>query len=158
MKLIPLTQGYFAIVDDADYEWLSQFKWRIQKKPNNRYYARTSIKIGNKYKTVGMHRLIMNSPQGMDVDHINRNGLDNRRANLRVCTRSQNIQNTSTCKNSSSQYKGVSWSKDRKLWCAAICFNSKRINLGRFRSESDAIQAYDQKAKELFGEFANTNF
>jgi hypothetical protein len=156
MKQIPLTQGKFALVDDADLEWLSQYKWRIHKKPGGRFYARTSIKINGVWKTVGMHQLIMGLPE-QEVDHRNRNGLDNQRCNLRECSRSHNQQNTIRPGGTSS-FKGVSWQSSRRKWLAAICVNQKRINLGRYINEIDAAKAYDEAAKLHFGENALTNF
>lgn len=157
MKKIPLTQGKFAIVDDADFEWLSQYKWRIQNKRNGNYYARCSMKLSGKWVTQTMHRLIMNAEKGKDVDHINHNGLDNRRQNLRICTRKQNLQNIRK-RSKTSKFKGVSWSQSRHRWCASICVNQKRINLGRYKTEDEAAMAYDKAAKMYFGEFANLNF
>ena len=104
-----------------------------------------------------MHRVIMDAPKGMHVDHINGNGLDNRRENLRLCTNSQNHMNRKTHRDSSSKYKGVSWNKRNSKWQAYIGSGIKRKNLGYFASESDAAKAYDIKAKECFGEFARLN-
>jgi hypothetical protein len=100
-----------------------------------------------------MHRLIMNAPIGYDVDHINHNGLDNRRCNLRVCTRTQNQANSKPRKKSS-KYKGVSWSNSENKWRAFIRINGKGKTIGRFDSELDAAEAYNNEAKKCFGEFA----
>ena len=115
-------------------------------------------------KCIGIHRTIMermlgrNLVDGELVDHINGNGLDNRRANLRVCTHQQNIFNQQKRKDKcSSKYKGVCWSKRNKSWLAQIRFNYKLIYLGYYKNEDDAGLAYNEKAKELFGEFARLN-
>ncbi len=159
MKLIPLTQGKYAIVDDSDYEWLSHWKWHTFKGHKTHYAVRqTGLRP---QKSILMHRLISNPPNGLEPDHINHNGLDNRRANLRLCTRTQNLQNARARQGGTSRYKGVSWDKWGKLkkqWRADIQINKKRIHLGYFENEIEAAQKYDQKAKELFGEFAYTNF
>ena len=105
-----------------------------------------------------MHRLIINVPQEMQTDHINRNGLDNRRENLRICTQMQNNQNCKPHKNSSSIFKGVHWSKWTRKWMASIMQDYKNMYLGYYDSEIEAAKTYDRKAKELFGKFARTNF
>lgn len=159
MKYIPLTQGKFAIVDDEDYERLNQHKWHMGK-GRNTYYAKRSIKIGNKRTTQCMHHDIINVPPGFETDHKNRKGYDNRKCNLRICTRAQNSQNSKPPKTSkhSSRYKGVSWFNITKKWRAYIKKNNVFTSLGYYINEIDAAKAYDKAAKELFGEFACTNF
>ena len=100
----------------------------------------------------------MNAPAGMQIDHINGNGLDNRKVNLRLCNSSQNQRNARKRKSGTSRFKGVDWHKESKKWRARICVNRKRIHIGRYKSEFEAAQAYDKKAIELFGEFASLNF
>lgn len=156
-KQVPLTQGKFALVDDEDFEWLSQHKWHLSQHG----YAARGKHEGYPKKTVGilfMHRVILNAPSGTEVDHINGNRLDNRRSNLRLCTRRQNLQNSRKRDNSSSLYKGVYFDKSRNKWQAYIDGPHGRIHLGRFSQETDAARAYDEKAKEVFGEFARLNF
>ena len=159
MKRIPLTNGKFAIVDDEDYERLSQYSWYTSK-GRNTYYARRSIKEDNKWKVRFMHHDIINVPIGFQTDHKNRKGYDNRKDNLRICTHAQNIQNSKLNKNSrySSCYKGVVWFKRTKKWRAYIKKKNVFTSLGYYKNEIDAAKAYDCKAKELFGEFACTNF
>ncbi len=162
MKKIPLTQGKVAIVDDEDYEELSQFKWFAQKEPCT-YYAARRIYLGNgaknpKQKTIRMHRLLMNAKKKQEVDHINGNGLDNRKSDLRLCTHSENARNRRLRLGGSSLYKGVYWHKSRKKWQSQIVFNYQIKYLGRYDNEIEAAKAYDYAAKELFGEFALTNF
>jgi len=154
-KLIPLTQDKFAIVDADDYDRLCKYKWYAAKKRRN-YYAKRRCPHG----IVAMHRVILNAPRGLVVDHINHNGLDNRKENLRLCTVAQNCRNARPCTrpNQWSKYKGVTFHKRRKHFMAAIRYNRKKYFLGYFKNQIDAAKAYDKKARELFGEFAYLNF
>ena len=151
-KLIPLTQGKFAIVDAEDYDWLSRYKWQAEK-DGNYFYARR--RLGK--SRVRMHRQILEPPSSMICDHKNHNGLDNRRSNLRVCTVAQNQQNRQGGYGSS-RYKGVGWHKLTDKWQAYIRFDGKQIHLGLFNGQMEAALAYDRKAEQLFGEFACLNF
>jgi hypothetical protein len=154
MKLIPLTQGQFAQVDDSDYEWLNQWKWCAYK-DNNTYYAVRSIVLDDgKQVSIRMHREIMNTPKGMDCDHRDHNGLNCQRFNMRNCTRSQNLMNKRS--RGSSRYLGVSIIKGK--YNTYIRANILGTRLGTFRTEEEAAKAYDEKAKILYGEFANLNF
>ena len=156
MKKIPLTRGKFALVDDEDYEWLNQWKWFYH---NQGYAVRNQWNPVTKKSTkISMHREIMKPSKGMIVHHINHNGLDNQRCNLRVCTAAWHNQNSRPSKHNSSKYKGVSWDKRRKKWKAYITHKGKRINLGCYIDEEDAARAYDKKAIELYGKNARTNF
>lgn len=152
-KLIPLTQGKFAIVDDEDFEFLSQWKWSYRKG----YASRADYSEEKVNWNVQMHNTVMPPPAGMIVDHKNRNTLDYRRDNLRFLTDTQNRYN-SLRKNKTSQFKGVYWSKDRNKWRSAIRKDGQRFNLGCFDSPVMAAQIYDVKAKELFGDAAYLNF
>ncbi len=162
-KKIPLTQGKFAIVNDEDFEEVSKYKWHAIKSPCT-YYAQTSVHLGkgkdNKYKikNISMHRFILIPEQSEDVDHRDGNGLNNTRGNLRTCTNSQNHANMKPQRGGTSKYKGVCWYKTRGKWVTKIMFNYKNKTLGYYTNEIEAAKAYDQKAKELFGEFARTNF
>ncbi len=157
MKRIPLTQGKFAIVDDEDFEWLNQWEWCAIRDHRTFYAMRTDRTSGRKVN-IRMHRLILNVPKGKMTDHKNRKGCDNRRFNLRICTYSQNAFNRRPHRNSKSKYKGVYWRKDRKKWYVQIRHKNKNIRLGHSESEIECAKRYDIKAKELFGEFAYTNF
>jgi len=162
MKRIPLTQGKFAIVDDEDYDWLMQWKWFAHKEKNT-YIACRNTYLGRgrkppKRTMIRMHQEIMGAQLNQQIDHRNHNALDNRKQNLRFCTLSQNAQNTKKLKNCSSIYKGVDWHKHKKKWQARTRFYGKRHFLGYFNNELAAAHAYDEKARELFGEFAYTNF
>jgi hypothetical protein len=153
MKEIKLSKGKTTIVDDEDYEYLNQFKWYY-----NTGYAVRGKKIGGKGIKILMHRLIMGvTDSKVHIDHFNHNKLDNRKENLRIATQQQNQFNKKPKENSSSKYKGVTWCKSRKKWFSMIQINGKQKNLGGFDSEIEAAQAYNLKAKELFGEFAYLN-
>jgi len=152
-KKIPLTQGKFAIVDDEDYEWLSQWKWAYH--PTGTGYAIRFIQVAGKQKGVLMHRMILDVPHDMETDHINHNGLDNRRTNLRICSHAENMANKRKYKNNTSGYIGVYWDKERGQWRAQI--QGHGIHLGRFNDVKEAARAYDRAASELHGEFALLN-
>lgn len=158
MKEIPLTQGKVAVVDDADYEWLMQWKWYAYRKPNARtWYARRNTARGRwRQKTLLMHRVIMNSASAMQVDHWDQNGLNNRRDNLRVCTSRDNHYNVKRRADNTSGYKGVSWDK-RGRWVAYINYEGKRHHLGYFNSSEEAARAYNNVALAAFQEFAWLN-
>lgn len=156
-KHIKLSQGYLAIVDDEDYDLISNYNWyaRVTK---NSVYAVSNI---NK-TTVQMHRFILNAGKEFMVDHIDRNGLNNTKINLRIASRSQNLMNSKKPKNGkTSKYKGVCLNKqtpnNKKCWRAEIRINRKSHFIGYFYNEKDAAIAYNKKAKELFGDFARLN-
>jgi HNH endonuclease len=156
IRYIALTQGRYAIVDAADYEWLNQWKWCAARTGNLWYAYRKQHG-----KTVRMHQLIMNPPKGKVVDHINGNGLDDRRDNLRICTRRENAWNHGRRKqeNASSQFIGVHRRKEHPDKCyVRVTRDGEATNLGPFDNEIQAAQARDQKARELHGEFAYLNF
>jgi hypothetical protein len=153
MKLIKLTRGKFAKVDDADYEWLNQWKW-CTKKSWNTFYARRQTIINGKKKTIIMHRLIMNTPSDLQVDHIDHDGLNNQRNNLRNCTNQQNSLNRNSYK-SSPKYLGVRYcdkGKNKGLFTAHI---RPYLHLGFFKTKEEAMTAYNNMAIKLFGQFAN---
>jgi hypothetical protein len=160
-RRIPLTQGKFAIVDPEDFERLNKQKW-FAAKCRNLFYAGRNVRIGKSRRRlyIKMHREIIDPPFPFVVDHINHNGLDNRKANLRPVTRAQNSLNRLYFKpgSSSSKYKGVHWHKYEKRWQAQICFNGKRKTIGYFDDETEAAKAYDEAARKFHKEFANLNF
>lgn len=139
-KLIPLSdKETFAIVDREDYEWLTRWCWWPQ---GDGYAYRHAYEKGKGYAgSVLMHRLIMDTPTGMDTDHINRNPLDNRRSNLRVTDRTQNNFNSGLHTNNTSGHRGVSWDKRTRSWRVFIGGSKTRVELGHFRNKNDAIAA-----------------
>jgi len=140
---------YVAIVDDDDYEWLNSYRWCY----DGRYAQRRNKTEGH----VRMHMLIMQPSNGHGVDHINGNPLDNRRVNLRVCSQGDNSKNMSKHFDSISKFKGLSKTRNGK-WEVRVCYNYQRIRIGLFEYEVEAAKAYDNKAKQLHGEFAKLNF
>lgn len=157
MKKIKLTQGKYAEVDDEDFEWLSQWKWYARNNKNTWYAVRNICKNG-KRKILYMHRVIMNCPKNKQIDHINHNGLDNRKINLRICTQSKNVMNSRKQKNTSSRYKGVNYHFILNKWRSTIQINRKYKHLGYYKDEIISAKIYDYKAKELFGEYSYLNF
>lgn len=157
MKEIPLTRGYVTIIDDADFEMISKWKWCTLKTKWNVYAIHSVFRVG-KRRHVYMHRLLLSAPDNVYVDHIDRNGLNNTRANIRLCSNAQNLWNSGKKKNNSSGYKGVSWQKRDRRWRAKIVFHGQRIHIGYFTDVIEAARAYDAKAIELYGEFASPNF
>ena len=146
-KLIPLTQGKFAKVDNEDFDKVKNINWAFSKG-----YAYNTL-IGH------MHRLIMNAPDDMLVDHKEiEETLDNRRSNLRLATRAQNQHNQRPQSKSSSKYKGVGWHKPRNKWSGFIGYKGKKYHLGYFEDEIECAKVRDKKALELHGEFAYLNF
>lgn len=152
---ITLTKGLFATVDPEDYEWLNGFRWHATTS-RGRTYAATVING----KSISMHRLIMNPPPGMWVDHKSTDRLNNHRENLRLATPAQNRHNSRSCarkgKPKSSQYVGVMRHGDK--WKSKITHNGREYYLGLFDDEIEAALTWDAKAKELRGEFAYLNF
>lgn len=152
VRHIGLTRGYFAVVDAADYAWLSRYKWTALVAGSKVYAIRA-----HKGKTILMHREIMQPPDGLVVDHIDGNGLNNRRSNMRACTREQNLYN-SRPRNKRSKHKGVRYCEERDNWIAEITRRGHKFHLGTFDDEIEAARAYDRRAVELFGAFARLNF
>lgn len=148
-KEIPLTKGKKAIVDDSDYEWLMRWSWCF----NSNGYAVSATFTGIKGKVVYMHRLIMEPPKGKDIDHINGDGLDNRRSNLRIATRSQNLCNKRIGTRNTSGHLHVSRDSATHKWRVVIVINSKHIHLGEYADLETASRIADQAAEKYHGEF-----
>jgi hypothetical protein len=152
MKTIPLTQGQFAIVDDEDFEELNKYKWCAIKRAYT-FYAKRDVNG----RLIAMHRIILHCKEGLEVDHINGNGIDNRKENIRVCTKINNLRNRKRRTDSFCKYKGVYFNKRRKRWNAYITVDRKRISLKTFSNPIDAAIAYNTFAIKYFGEFAKLN-
>jgi hypothetical protein len=169
------THGKFTVLYDAeDHDKVSTYRWHVNKdnkKNKDKFYVVSHYcsdsewvkrsdhpSLRRKRHTISIHRLVMDAPKGMYVDHINGNALDNRKSNLRLCTNAQNCRNTGPYLNNKSGYRGVCWHKRDKQWRAQIKHNGKVIWIGGYQDKEEAARAYDNKALELQGEFANLNF
>lgn len=144
MTTIVLSNGNFTIVDDDVFQWASKYKW---------HFHINGYAVNNRNKR--LHRFIMNAPDKMDIDHINGNKLDNRRKNLRLCSRRENLRNQKMHKDNRSGYKGVTYHQN--MWRARICVNYKRIELGCYKKIEDAVKAYNEAAIKYHGKFARLN-
>lgn len=156
MKEIPLTRGRVALVDDLDFGELNEHKWYAMRHLSGTFYAKRSVpQVDGKRGSVLMHRQILGAQPGEDVDHRNSDGLDNQRANIRRCTRTQNNANARKRPGTSSRFKGVC--KRGCKWEARINIAGKRWGLGRFDDEFDAALAYNVAALDEWHEFALLN-
>lgn len=163
MVEIPLTQGKVALIDDEDAERVMQWKWTaMQIRHGNAWYARRAIflskKTRPKTKTILLHRFLVNAPEGVQVDHRNRNGLDNRKENLRLATNAQNHQNMVSIKRSETGYRGVGYDKKRCRFYAKIRAFNVSVSLGWFDDAISAARLYDLAARKFHREFATLNF
>ena len=156
---ISLTQGKVAIVDDEDFASVAMFKWFAVRGCGDTFYACRTINLTKLDKVrVAMHRAILAADDRLMVDHVNGNGLDNRRVNLRLCVNRLNCRNRRGVANTSSRFKGVSWHRRMQKWTANIRDVDGQHWLGTFDSEEDAARSYDAAARERFGDFARLNF
>jgi hypothetical protein len=151
-----LGPSMYALVDPDDLPMLSAYTWAAVRGYKDIFYATAETVIDGRRRRVYMHRVILAAPSGACVDHINHDGLDNRRANIRLATTTQNAANMRA--RGRSAYKGVAWRSDRGYWRAQIKMNGKNTNLGGFATEIEAARAYDAAARVVFGEFACLNF
>lgn len=156
MKEIPLTQGKAALVDDADYNWLMQWKWRLS---HYGYVVRCERQIGKRV-TIYLHVAVFGTSNDLEVDHKNGDKLDCQQDNLRIATHAQNGRNRGKSKVGvfSSRFKGVHWLKTAQRWRAKITVGRKQIHLGQFTNELDAALAYDTASRIYHGDFGRTNF
>jgi len=143
---IPLTQGKYAIVDHEDFEWLNQWKWHYMNG-----YAYHSFKINGKYTEIGMHAFILQTPKGMETDHVNRNRSDNRRSNLRVVTTSQNQHNVGVNVKNTSGHKGITFHKRDRYWQVMIRIAGRRFYIGSYKEKDKAIVAYNIAERKAYG-------
>jgi hypothetical protein len=148
MQKIPLRRGGYAIVNDEDYDYVMQWKWR---RTTLGYAVR---KIPKSTGVIWMHRQINGTPKGYETDHINEDKLDNRRSNLRTVTHGQNTYNRKNKRNTSG-HKGVSWNSAANKWCVQIYANHKNHYLGVYTDIEEAIKVYKQAAQKYHGEYAN---
>lgn len=156
MKEIYLTKGKVTFVD---YELLNSFNWQYwTSKEINYGYAATKIYVNQIRTSIHMHRMILNASRNVQVDHIDRNGLNNQRYNLRLVNRNQQKQNQIKQKGCSSKYKGIHYSQQKGVWRANIYIDRIRIDLGSHHNEIAAAEMYDLAARMYFGEFARYNF
>lgn len=154
MKLIPLTQGKFAQIDDEDFEELNKHKW-YAKKDKNTFYATRNKYVNEKQTLVYMHRIIINTHKGQLCDHIDGNGLNNQKTNLRIATKRENGRNRIHANsNNKLKIKGIHWDKENKKFRAVIRTNNKPVYLGRFFCLEKAKRARQEAEPKHFGEFA----
>jgi hypothetical protein len=162
---IPSRPNIFVMVDDEDFEWLSQWKWHPHQ-GSSQIYARRCQQTNWVSRKVTMHAEILKPGPGLVVDHIDGNALNNQRSNLRVCTNAENQRNrhkqrTRDGRKTTSSFKGVSWHKAssvKRPFVAQITVGNRTLHLGSFASELEAAIAYDVAATKHFGEFAKTNY
>ena len=156
MKEIPLTRGHVALVDDEDYGRASAFRWYALTN-SGVVYATRAYRDATKQKRMYLHHFVTGVDAATYIDHKNHNGLDCQKHNLRIATNQQNQDNSRKQVGVSSQYKGVSWNKQKQRWKAAVWTTGKPIFLGWFKNEGDAARAYNEGAKTLFGEYSCAN-
>jgi hypothetical protein len=152
---LPISRGLVALVDDVDLVWLQQWTWTAMAHDNTTYVVRYE-KVDGVRRAVYLHRQLMAAPSGVEVDHRNGNGLDNRRSNLRMATRSQQSANSKP--QGDRQFKGVYWHKSRREWRGQIKIGGRSKSLGTFATPDAAARAYDLAAREAYGDFAKLNF
>lgn len=155
---IPLADGRFTIVDDEDADLASSYSWWANNRPNTTYACAHVPGSGRRgQKSISLHRLLLDAPPGIQVDHIDHDGLNNRRSNLRLATNAQNQANRRKKPGAASRFRGVSWHKASGSWQACIRRDGRQCHLGHFKDETDAARAYDAAARSVFGDFALLN-
>jgi len=159
VKEIELTNGRVAFVDDEDFDRINQYRWYWKQGHGtiSGYALRMSSARHGRRRELRMHKEVLGLSGDQIADHINGNGLDNRKENLRICSKAENARNVPKYRNNSSGFKGVSWCHEQKKWRAIIGVNGRLVHLGRFTTKEDAARAYNEAAKKHFGEFARLN-
>jgi hypothetical protein len=153
---VPLTRGFEALIDAADAPLISRWSWHVILSRKTQYAVLTLRDKGERI-AFSMHRLLISAPRGVYVDHINGNGLDNRRSNLRLCSNVQNSYNAGLRKDNTSGFKGVAFHKTSGKWQAFIKVDGRRLCLGTFIDKDDARQAYQQASSNFHGEFGRVS-
>lgn len=154
MKHIQLTRGETALVDDEDFDNLNKFKWHSHRNGVLCYASRATKKDNGQQTVCMMHRQILSPETGISIDHIDGNGLNNQKSNLRMCTHTENMRNRRINDNNTSGYKGVSWDKERNKWRACIRAGGEKIFLGKFTDKLDAYVAYCEASKKYHKNFS----
>lgn len=157
IRKIPLRPGVVAIVDEEDFERINAHKWCLLFSEGKGYATRKSPAVNGNRKTIRMHREVLKAPDGVIVDHINGDGLDNRKTNLRLCDLSQNGANRRHHRKALSGYKGVSWNKAAETWHVMVRYKGQLIPLGTYGDLKEAIAVYNRAVTDLHGEFAALN-
>ncbi|QYC10549.1 HNH endonuclease [Brevundimonas nasdae] len=153
--IVPLSRGLEAVVDLVDLPLVEPFNWAALCTKTGHAYAQRSRTIEGRVTHILMHRAIIEPPPGMVIDHINGNGLDNRRSNLRICSHNDNMKNQVVHRINKLQAKGVYLPKGKQRYRATITFNGRKIRLGSYATVQEAAAAYKGAAIALGGEFAN---
>jgi hypothetical protein len=156
LAFVPLTKGYEAVIDAADVPLVDGVNWHAAVQRDGRVYVKRSLWVNGKHFNVMLHRVIAGTPAEQDTDHKNGNGLDNRRANLRNATTSENMCNQRKKPNTASELKGIHWNDACSKWRAKITIRGQKHSLGLFATQEAAHEAYCQAARSLHGEFART--
>jgi hypothetical protein len=154
---VPLTRGKFALIDDADASRVLQHRWRVRQAPHTSYAITDIRNQRGELHTVSMHRFILEPEAGLVVDHLDDNGLNNTRANMRLCSQAENAARVRR-PTSRSGYRGVNRQVLASTWVARICYRGQQIDLGSYPTAEQAARAYDAKARELHGDHARLNF
>ena len=157
-RVIELTRGQVALVDADDYDRLQSMPWHASHRGMGKYYARSTLRENGRKRTVRMHRVILGAPHGYEVDHVNGDSLDNRKANLRLVTKAQNVHNSDKPSTSLQRFKGVRPRKNASAWEARMSQNGKTVTIGHFDTEQEAAAAYDSAVLAVRGSYARTNF
>jgi|SRR6266850_2177403 len=153
-KIIPLTKGQNALVDTVDFDRINQWNWSASAYGNPTKFR--AVRCVND-RIILMHHAVLELPGDTEIDHESGDGLDNRRKNLRLCTRQQNSFNKGRMSRNTSGYKGVSWDKRLSMWRAQIRTGGRSMSIGRHKTAEAAARAYDEAAKRLHGGFARLN-